>query len=298
MINGRRIVVCIPYGRRRTVSILMNYLRRDAAVIDEVQFWMNTDQDQAEDRAWAYEQEQTFEGWVKCVERPKIWPAMTPKQLNTGLFYSGATDPNTYYFRFDDDIVYVHPAYFQEMVAFREANPDYFLVMGNIWNNATTSYLHQQAGRIGREYGTVESPWCMDPVAWRSPKFAMYIHGVFQSALASGGVDRFLFDEPHVLADAARFSISNFMWRGEDAAAWGGMTPLRDEEIFLTEGYPKQIHRSNVVNGRALVVHYSFFDQRPALDKTDILEGYRAASERALSAVYYDLIGSAVPHAS
>ncbi len=293
MIDGHPVVVCIPYGRKRTVSILMNYLRRDGKIVDEVQLWMNTDPEQQADRDWAYEQQQTYEGWVRCIEPPTGAQIMHPKQLNTGLFYGDATEQGTYYFRFDDDIVYVHPRYFAEQVAFRDAHPEALLVMGSIFNNATTSYLHQQAGRIGTEHGIVESPWCMDPVAWRRPDFAIYIHRVFLKALDEGRQDEFLFDEPYVLRDAARFSISNFLWRGEDAAAWGGATPLRDEEIWLTEHWPRSTGRQNVVNGRALVAHYSFFDQRPALDQTDILERYRWHGERALSAAYYDLLGAA-----
>lgn len=292
MIGGHRVEVCIPYGRKRTVGILMNYLRRDRGIVDRVNFWMNTDPEQEADREWARQQEETYEGWVRCVELPGSVERLRPKQLNTGQFYAGATDEGTYYFRFDDDIVYIHPSYFAEMAAFREANPDPLLVMGSIFNNATTSYIHQQAGRLGTEHGIVDSPYCMDPVAWRKPDFAIYIHRVFLKALDEGRADEFLFDEPYVLRDAARFSISNFLWRGEDAAAWGGATPMRDEEIWLTEFWPRSEKRLNVVNGRGLVSHYSFFDQRPALDETDVLERYRWHGERALSAAYYELLGA------
>jgi hypothetical protein len=291
VINGKRIVVCVPYGRRRTVSILLNYLRRDRGIVDEVQFWMNTDPEQVEDVQWAEEQQRIYEGWVRCVARPTV-ERLTPKQYNTGSFYALTQDPGTYYFRFDDDIVYVHPAYFREMAAFREANPDYLLVFGNIWNNAMISYLHQQAGRIGREHGVVEQMWCMDPVGWRSPEFAVYIHGILLDAIAGGTVDRLLFDDPTPLTRYERFSISNFLWTGEDCAEWGGATAEKDEELFLTEHYPPRVGLINAINGRGLVAHYSFFDQRPALDQTDILDRYRELSQKALSEAYYDLLGA------
>ena len=91
--------------------------------------------------------------------------------------------------------------------------------------------------------------------------------GLQPSALPAGTVDELLFDEPYPLTDGTRFSISNFVWRGFDAAAWGGATRNRDEEIVLTEEWPRETNRTNVVNGRALVVHYSFFGQRPFLEE-------------------------------
>lgn len=290
MLDGQRIVVCIPYGRKRTVSILMNYLRRDRSIIDEVQFWMNTDPDQVEDVAWAHEQEAIFEGWVRCVPSPSS-EVLHPKQYNTGFFYEVAQDSDTYYFRFDDDIVYVHPQYFKEMVALRQVNPAYFLIMGNILNNAVISWIHQQAGRIGRDHGVVQSPWCMDAVGWGSVGFATALHEQFLASAVNGEVDNWLFDQPWPL-DGRRFSISNFMWVGDSVKLWGGATHNRDEEIFLTEEWPQYLRQTNVVNGRALVVHYSFFTQR-GLDQTDILERYRALSEDALSKSYYALLGQA-----
>ncbi len=56
--------------------------------------------------------------------------------------------------------------------------------------------------------------------------------------------------------------------------------PLRDEEIFLTEHWPRERRRWNVVNGMALVA-------------TDVLDRYRRLSERELSHSYYRLLGEA-----
>jgi hypothetical protein len=288
MLDGQRIVVCVPYGRKRTVSILMNYFRRDRSIIDEVQFWMNTDPDQVEDVAFAREQEKLYPGWVRCVDNPSD-EILTPKQYNTGFFYALAQDKGTYYFRFDDDIVYVHPRYFEEMVKLRRAKPEYFLIMGNILNNAVVSWVHQQAGRIGRQHGSVQSAWCMDPVGWGSLDFAIALHNQFLDSARDGEVDNWLFSDPWPL-DGRRFSISNFLWVGDSVRMWGGATHNRDEEIFLTEEWPRYLRQNNVINGMALVVHYSFFTQR-GLDDTDILDRYRSLSEEVLSKDYYKLLG-------
>jgi len=293
MYAGKRVVVCIPYGRKQTVGILLNYLRRDRAIIDEVQFWMNTDPHQEDDVVWAKQQAETFPGWIRCIPRPiPFSEPLRPKQLNTGLFYAGTRDHDTMYFRFDDDIIYVHPDYFRNMIDFRLANPNYFLVMGNIWNNAILSYIHQQAGRIGTENGIVESAYCMDPIGWTSPKFAVAIHEQMLGMIAAGTTDTLLFDR-YDLLEYKRFSISNFLWTGEQCDAWGGRTQELEEENWLTWQYPSKINRINTICGGGLTVHYSFFDQRPTLETTDILARYRALSEDALSAAYYALLDTA-----
>lgn len=291
MYAGKRIVVCIPYGRRRTVSILLNYLRRDRQIVDEVQFWMNTDPNQVEDVAWARAQAEIFPDWVRCIERPTN-EQFHPKQLYTGRFYAGTRQHDTFYFRFDDDIVYVHPRYFANMVDFRLANPEYALVMGNIWNNAILSYIHQQAGRIGTENGVVESAYCMDPVGWTSAAFAVGIHRQFLDMIRADTVDTLFFDR-YDLVEYKRFSISNFIWSGEQCDAWGGRTQDLEEEQWLTGTYPHSLGRINTICGSGLVSHYSFFAQRPVLDETDILDRYRALSEDALSSAYYSLLGEA-----
>lgn len=293
MYRDHRVVAFIPFGRKRTASILLNYLRLHRRVVDEVMFWMNTDDDQVGDVEWAHKMAAADPGFVKLYNFPgEASDRIRPKQMNTGRFYRYTQAPDTIYIRFDDDIAYLDDRYFTNLLDFRLAHPEYLLVFGNIWNNAITSWLHQQIGNVGLDHGIVERAYCMDPVGWQSPVFAEHLHRVLLGHIAMETTSSLFFDH-HDLLDARRFSISNFAFFGSDCAKWGGQTGERDEEIFLTEGYPRSHGRLNTICGSALVSHYSFFPQRPHLDKTDILDQYREISERRLSSAYYELLGAA-----
>lgn len=303
MLGDYRIVAFIPSGRQRVESILIDNLRRFPE-IDEVQIWMNTDAGQVPDIDWLrqlpYQWDKVklyeVEGdrLCSCWTQPGAYHSLgineghlhTPKQLNTGKFYVNTTDADTIYFRFDDDIVFIDDGYFANMVRFRIEHPEYFLVMGNIWNNATTSYLHQQAGRIDRGIGSLESGYCMDMLGWQSGSFAEHIHNLLLRHIKQGTTSELHFD--HHDLDGKRFSISNFCFFGKDFADFGGILPMLDEEIWLTE----VAGRPNVICGSGLVSHYSFFAQRDHLDRTDILERYRTIARQRLSESYYNLLAA------
>lgn len=295
MYRDYRIVAFTPSGRKRTQSILLDNLSRFTDIVDEYQVWLNTDDSQVEDTKWLRGLPDTYD-WVKLVERPKGVQRLSPKQMNTGYFYVNTTDENTIYIRFDDDIVYIDDNFFTNLLDFRIDNPDYFLVMANIWNNAVVSYIQQALGNISEESYKVEDPYCMDPVGWRNPHFAELIHRQLIDNIKSATTSTLLFDRAD-LTDAGRFSISCFCFFGKDFAKFKGIVGQRregiirhDEEVWLTEIYPTLEDRLNTICGSALVAHYSFFAQRPHLDTTDILQTYKEIGKSKLSESYYDLL--------
>lgn len=290
MIRDHRIEVVIPAGRELTMSALMNHLLRNKDVIDRVQVWQNTDDHQDEDRKWLYNLPKQYLDWVQIIERDG--EPLEPKQLNTGTFYKHTVDTDTIYFRFDDDIVYIDDNYFLNMVDFRLAHPEYFLVFGNIWNNAIVSYIQQQKGRIDDSAGVVQSPFCMDQIGWLSPTFAEHIHRILLSHIKNKTTEELYFDE-YVLKEDGRFSVSNFCYFGRDFAKFKGDLKGAEEEQWLTEVYPPQIKRFNAICGSGLVAHFSFFAQRQHLLKnTDILDQYKKISLKKLSDDYYKLLAA------
>jgi hypothetical protein len=132
MIDGWRISAFIPSGRKRTESILLTNLRRFDPIIDEVQVWLNTDGDERDrenhapntegDREWLLSLPDHWDK-IKLYELPEGWVRRYPKQYNTHAFYRHTVDPETLYFRFDDDVVYIDDAYFTNMVRARLAHP-------------------------------------------------------------------------------------------------------------------------------------------------------------------------------
>lgn len=295
--KGYRVEAFIPAGRKRTMSILLDNLSRFTHIVDKVQVWMNTDEEQVEDREWLKTLPDCYNGFVELKYLDAESYNIRPKQLRTGLFYAhNTTQPDTIYIRFDDDIVFIDDAFFVELLEFRLTHPTYFLVMANIWNNAVTSWIQQKIQHVPADDYLVEQPYCMDPVGWRNGKFAELLHRILIEKVTENRTSDLLFDHAD-LHGHARFSISCFCFFGKDFQPFEGIVGQRrygkvhfDEEIWLTEVYPTLNDKLNTICGSALVAHYSFFAQRPYLDTTDILETYRAIGKGKLSDSYYDLL--------
>src|SRR5690606_31235314 len=121
MINGKRVIAWTPFGRERTYSILIEYLRRDVerGLVDEVWAYMNTEpKGQEGDVAYARQLDAKHE-WFHLKHRPDGCPRNRVIQRNTGFAYRYMTDPDTVYIRFDDDIVYVHEQAISNLVSQR-----------------------------------------------------------------------------------------------------------------------------------------------------------------------------------
>ena len=103
MIDNHQVIAWTPYGRQVTVSILIEYMRRDheAGVIDE--YWLYSNVGKKSDLPYMHELAEAYD-WVKIIERPDDCEYMTPIQRNTGYAYRHMTDPNSVFVRFDDDI--------------------------------------------------------------------------------------------------------------------------------------------------------------------------------------------------
>lgn len=289
MYRDNRVVVWIPYGREKTVSILMSYLLSNKDIVDEVWLCMNTDPEQESDRKYAELLESANKGFV--FRKEYKGKPLQPKQLNTGRFYTQMTDENTIYIRMDDDMVWISEDYFKNILDYRIDNPQYFVVFGHIWNNSIISYLQQQVYKnLSEEYGVVREAFAMDVVAWQSPTFAEYIHRTLLEKIHNGTVKDLYFDE-FVLQDPKRFSVSNFAHFGKDFAKFKGDLKGEEEEQWITEKHTAQTGLRNAVCGSAMICHWAFFAQRPHLEmNTDFLNEYRDIARQRLSDAYYKLL--------
>lgn len=296
MHQGKRVVVFTPYGRKRTVSILLPYLQRehDAGVLDEWMLCMNTDPEQEADNQYADELAEQFD-WIKQYERPgpDNWvPGMHPdwklgfahpKQLNTGRFFWYMQDREAIYLRFDDDVVWVHPQTIRRMVEQETANSDWLATFPLIINNAICSHLLQQNGKIPMEWGQVQAH-AVDAVGWSSAEFATKLHRMVLDQLETGDIDAMLIPGfAHALGWRQQFSVSCFAIRGGEYADLGGVIEWPEEEHWLTMHRTGIVQRTNHVIGDALVVHFSFFTQKAQLAKTDLLDRYRALSQKVIA---------------
>lgn len=283
MIGGKKVIAWTPYGRETTVSILFEYLRRDheRGLIDEYWLYLNTDDNQSGDLSYAYRLARRHKDWVKIIQRDPSLPRLQPKQRNTGYAYRHMTDPDAVYFRFDDDIIYVHQDAVSNLVTAKINLPGTLACFALMWNNAITSWYAQQLDIIPRQFGKVQSPFCMDPVGWADGEFAVKIHELMLDWLEAGTPERAYFYQNYPLAPRQQFSVSCHVIDGRDFCdlPTPGVLDYPEEEHWITVHRPALVGKDNVIVGDALVSHYTFYPQRQAVLATNILDRYRKLSK-------------------
>ena len=160
MYRNKKIIAFTPFGRERTVSVLLPYMEREfqSGVLDEWMLCMNTDVGQLDDIAYAEQLAEDY-SWINLYDRPgpdspEDWAIppqwrrgfREPKQLNTGRFFWYMQDREALYLRFDDDVVWVHRNAVRAMVDRKLSGmtAGCLAVFPVIWNNAVSSWLLQQ----------------------------------------------------------------------------------------------------------------------------------------------------------
>ena len=278
-----RFVTVTPAGRRQYLEILANYLLRRRDVIAEHRWWLNTRV--PADVAYIYRLADRYPDFFKVVAKP-VGP-IDRIGYTIWNYMCDCTESDTVYLRLDDDIVYMTDDAITHMRDARLANPEPFLILGNIVNNAVCSHFHQQAGLLPTSWGAVGND-CMDPLGWKSGAFARRVHRRFLKDIAAGR-ETWWRKAAMPIDGQARFSINAICWRGED---FRGIPEIdsreADEEPFLTAVLPARLGRPNVVCTPALFGHYAFFTQRKYLEQTspEILARYRHIAEQAAGGGY------------
>lgn len=291
MLNNRRVIVWTPYGRRRTYSLLIEYLKRDVlkGIVDEVWAFMNTDRKgQEDDIAYAHELDAAHD-WFHLKERPDDCPHLHPKQLNTGFAYRHFTDPDAIYIRMDDDLVWLHEDAIRNLAMTRMVWGDSTLAaFPIIVNNAVCSFFLQAMGRIpGKDDGwdVVATPYCMDDVGWRDGNFAVQLHRYTLDHIAADTVHEMFMHHAVQLSVGQQFSVSCFATRGSDYGHLepvGNLGPIGygvEEEHWHTVQRSRELDIPNAIVPNSLVVHWSFHHQHKELNASGLLDQYRKLAE-------------------
>ena len=281
MHKGYRIVVCIPFGRRKFTDLLLRYLLREYSIIDEIRFWMNTEcQD---DISWAKEKSLAYSKVTldnRTVEKKPLVP--WANSCGVSKFYDNCNNEQTIYIKIDDDIIWLEENFIKNILEFRLDNPEYFLVSANIINNAICDYIHQNVGAIpGHPKITYSS---CDDSAWRDPFFAEDKHRIFLKYLSSGDTEGYKFDK-HVLLTQERFSINCICWFGVWPDFRGALSKktfyelcgkriMENDEKELTEDFTKSSKAYNCIHGNSICSHFAFWTQIDYMSKTNILQEY------------------------
>jgi hypothetical protein len=254
----RRIIVT-PAGRQPYLQLLYQHLASQKDAFDEWHLWLNT----------SHEPDINFcrsladkHNWIKTTE-----PRLPPNSNATIYsFFVDYVDPNCAYLRLDDDVIWLAPGFVDDMFTYRIAHPEYFLVYANIVNNSVVSHVYQRAGAIPApvledKTDAVAYGVC-DAVGWASPAFAHKLHSMFLASLKTHqGVDTWRCFKAWVLYYAERVSINAISWLGSEFAKFNGEVGV-DEETWLSCHYPATNNMHNIIIGRPVCVHFSFYPQR------------------------------------
>lgn len=262
----KRILVT-PAGRKNYLEVLYTHLKNLKNEFDEWILWVNTENQIDIEYIEKLERENEF---IK-LQRTKIGVRGSGTIYH---FFKESIDENSVYIRLDDDIVYVKPNSLNDLFDFRIKNPNYFLVYGNIVNNAILSHLHQRKGVYNNDFKF--GYHCVDHNGWNNPIATESIHRRFLQLNEEDKLNDFSLDN-WVLRDYERCSINVISWLGSEFKKFNGDVGV-DEEQWLSCDKPKEIKKPNIIFGDSLFVHYAFFTQRPHIENTDILEKYKNIS--------------------
>lgn len=256
-------VVCItPAGRRRYMSVLAPYVLTDP-VVTEWQIWLNTVD--AADLAWL----------ATLGTHPKVRlieaPVERPNGGTTiGQFWRYCADDDAIYVRLDDDIVWLEQDFFTRLVEARRRHPGAFLVSALVINNALSSYVLQISGAV--KFTEYFQARCESPVAWQNADFAEKLHRWAIAGIGSGRLPWRTGDFPTAMS---RLSINAICYFGRDAKPFVDRIGPEEEE-FVSCLLPTTLRRHNIITSDAWCAHFAYFTQRDHLDKTDLLDAYRA----------------------
>jgi hypothetical protein len=290
VIDGKRVVAWTPFGREKSVSILIEYIRREVqrGLIDEYVLYMNTGPDNPpSDREYGLELGKRYD-WVTIQERPETHPG--PKQRSTGFFYRTSTAPDTVYIRLDDDVVYLHEDAIANLVKTRLEAPEPVAIFGTTWNNAIVSWFMQQQNppRIPTDWTDATGRpllcdmYCMDTVGWANGEFAVRIHELLLEKIEQDDVESLYLYQDYQIKPGTQFSVSYFASLGSLYAGLDtpGVLVPDEEESFHTVHEPLRIGVPNLLIGNSIVSHYTFQPQQPWVVRTNILDRYRKLAEK------------------
>lgn len=259
MYEGYKIIVNTAAGRRRYMRLLIPYIL-ESEIVDRYDLWINTNNNTDIE---FFKEIAKISNKINLVWQPEGY-VNGIESINA--FYKDCTDPDTIYFKIDDDIIWMEPDLIEKMVKFRIDNPNYFLVSPLVINNGFSLLLLYVNNKFklnkGYDIGS----------CWENGYFAKELHELFIEKYLATDRYRELYVNNAPIA-LSRFSINAVLWFGKDLKKISGIVPGNDEE-FLTLLYPTKESLICGWNGNAILSHFAFGSQRNILDKTNILDKY------------------------
>lgn len=260
-----RVIAVTPAGRRGYLELLSHYVLADPSI----QQWHLWDNCRAESDRIYINTLAAKHDKVKVITIPSA--DGTNRSVNR--FYRFCKDPDTFYIKMDDDLVYIPQELGRTLLCKARTTRQH-----NLWwsplvvNNAICAWLLKYFSEMTVVADLTAQAGC--EIGWRSSRFAEQLHAAFLQALTTDRVSLFCVPDQDVAL--ARFSINCIGFFGSDVLAAGpDFCPNEvDDEEWLSAVLPARLKRPGRVVGDITVAHFGFFTQENDLLKTSVLDEY------------------------
>ena len=185
-------------------------------------------------------------------------------------------------FKLDDDLVYIHPKAFINMISMKKSDCGfhYFNIAGSNWR---CSWLHQKYG-VYKGLNPKNLTFQYDPYAecgWRRLDCAKLTLQTFLQLHYQSQLERYFFDVEH-LTDRKHFSINDYNIMLDNYTDALNMKKMLesgpheedDELVLFLAGYFEHTTYPPCVIGKSLVVHFGYHTVNRQLVKAGYLEKF------------------------
>jgi hypothetical protein len=307
MYKNKKIIACSPVGRKESMKCLFNNMLRHKNVVDEYHLWVNTVVE--EDLNFVQEFYENNKDFVQlkygCEE---LDPNQMGRADNVKRFYNYCVEDDTFYFKIDDDIIFIEDGTFEKLAQYKLDNPETFLtypvIMNNYWcthflrtfdaidvpeckvcsdiwyklfdqvkdSMKTTDQTMSDNLEEPKPRDFIPEQYFFSPLYWSDPQFAYQILKETYNCIIENRIKDL--NIPNIILNYEPVSIQFIMWAGEDFAKFNGDVKSVGDEPWLSMFYPMKFDLYNAVVGDTRVVHYAYWPQRDFLNTTDILSLY------------------------
>jgi hypothetical protein len=273
-LTNQTAIALVFYGRRRYVQILHCYLEQNlvdnGGVLSSVMFLTKTND--IEDLAYVDSIIEKHPGRFFRKDIKSI--GWTFKDHYQSLI------PDQYYFKLDDDIVYIHPNTLGMMLQAKLTYSDVLFVSANVINHPVLGQVHAQMRAIHNLSNFENFQDTPHACHWESSRCGVLQHESFLKRYKDGSLCAYIFPlwdfhYTDTVENYNRWSINLILFRGKDVAG----VDLSNDELQISHLIPMREKKHCVAVGEALAVHFAYGPQRAngLRDKTEsiLLEKYQ-----------------------
>ena len=314
-LNTGSNTLVVYIGRWKFIRIFFPYvyreLRKNGGVLDRVWFMMlNYDNEtftnlvQLTQNANKILKQSVFElhfmGYSPGEKPP-------PQRQYTDPYYEIFAEMNisnfNRYFKMDDDIVYIHPGTFENMIRSKNSHLC-FLHFANTVTNWRCNIKHQELGvyssseKVNPKNLTFEFYPHAD-CGWKSAECAELTLRTFLHHYHQGELDKYQFDGLELLNRWERFSINLFMLDKDviNITAMQEVGPIhQDDEKWWTMTYANKFKQPNCIVGSGLVVHFSYRLPYQAMLELGLLSEFELIVQKEVGALMEEELWNALKY--